>query len=514
MKKFFATHVRLIAALVVLAVAVGAFWYIVANAEPALGSYVIGQGSVAGSLDEPGTVVAQDKADLSFQEAGKIVRVPVQEGDVVSTGATLATLDSASFEAAVQQANSALTAAQVKLQELQTGPTEQTVAVSEAALAASQQVLANTYTGIPNTLNDAYAKANDATRNQLAAFFSNPEGNNPQLTFGVNNSQILNNVENARITASVDLNAWQQGLASTTAKVPDPVLDSALQNAESNLTTIQSLMNDAMAALTDETGLSASTLAAYKASASTGLNEVNAAITEITAAAQSIASEQTAVDQAQAGLNLTNASSTPQEVQEQQAAVAQAQAAAAQAQVSLDNTVLTAPFPGTVQNLTAQVGEVASPGVPVLSLVNNGGLEIEAYVSESDVAKIKTGDSAEVTLDAFGTGTMFPATVITIDSTETDVNGTPSYLAKLSFTNPEPQIKDGMTGNVHVILAQENGVITVPSRLVLNDGNNYFVLVKTSGGIEERQVDIGLVGDNGMTEITSGIKQGDTLADF
>jgi RND family efflux transporter MFP subunit len=291
-------------------------------------------------------------------------------------------------------------------------------------------------------------------------------------------------------------------------------LDAALQNAASYLPQIQNLMNGVLVALTDETGLSASTAATYKTSATTGLNEVNGAITEITAAEQNISSEKAAVAQAQAGLNLTTASSTLQQIQEQQAAVAQAQAAVAAAQVALDNTSLAAPFPGTVQDLTAQVGQVVSPGDPVLSLVNNVGLKIQTYVSEADVAKINVGDTAKVTLDAFGTGTTFPATVTTIDSTETQVNGAPSYLITLHFTNSEPQVKDGMTGNVHIILAEDNGVIAVPSRLVLNDGNRYFVLVKTSAVIEQKQVEIGLVGDNGMTEIKSGINENDSLANF
>ena len=79
---------------------------------------------------------------------------------------------------------------------------------------------------------------------------------------------------------------------------------------------------------------------------------------------------------------------------------------------------------------------VVTPGVPMLSLTNNGGLKIETNVSEADVAKVKDGDTANVTLDAYGTGTIFPATVATIDSAETTVNGTPAYKVTLYFTNP------------------------------------------------------------------------------
>ncbi len=513
-KKFFVVHFRFVAGVAVVLVAGGAVWYIFSNAAPTLGSYAVARGNVVEALDEPGTVVAEDKAGISFQEAGKIAHVYVKEGDVVGTGETLADLNGATFKAGAEQANAALAAAQVKLDELQTGATSQTIAVSQAALASAEQSLANDYTGIPNTLNDAYAKANDAVRTQLAAFFSDPEGNNPQLTFSVSDSQLLNNIQNLRVSASADLNAWQTELANMTASSPDAVFDTTLQNAADYLSPIQNLMNEALTALTDEEGLSASTAATYKTSATTGLNEVNGAVTEITAAEQNIASEKSAIAQAQAGLNLTTASSTSQEIQEQQAAIAQAQAAAAAAQVALDDTSLAAPFPGTVQDLTAQVGQVVSPGMQVLSLVNNGGLEVQTYVSEYDVVKVKVGDAAAVTLDAFGTGTTFPATITAIDSAETQVNGTPSYLVTLFFTNPEPQVKDGMTGNVHIVLAEDDGVIFVPSRLVLNNGNEYFVLVKTPAGTEQKQVQIGPVGDNGMTEITSGINEGDTLANF
>jgi hypothetical protein len=56
--------------------------------------------------------------------------------------------------------------------------------------------------------------------------------------------------------------------------------------------------------------------------------------------------------------------------------------------------------------------------------------------------------------------------------------------------------------------------VVVPSRLVINDGNNYFVLVQQGSQSVKTPVQIGLVGDNGTTEITSGINVGDILTNF
>ena len=107
------------------------------------------------ALDEPGTVAAENKTELSFQEAGRIAHVYVKEGDVVDTGTALADLNGASLQANAEQANAAVAAAQAKLNALQAGATPQAIAVSQTALTSANQTLANTYAGTLNTLNDA-----------------------------------------------------------------------------------------------------------------------------------------------------------------------------------------------------------------------------------------------------------------------------------------------------------------------------------------------------------------------
>jgi len=512
--KFIIKNIYFVALAIILITIIGSVWYIKINSAPVIGYYSVKLGNITGSLDEPGVVVAENKADISFQEGGQIKHVYVSEGQKVSAGTLLADLDTQSLQNNVNQSKAALAAAQAKLSELQMGATPQQIAVSEAALKSAQQALANVYANVPSTINDAYAKANDAVRNQLSQFFSSPESYFPLLTFNVTDPQVLNNIQILRVSASANLNAWKAEIASSTNLSSNSDLDAMLANANQHLSVIQNLMNEAVTAVNDEAGLSASTQAAYKTLAATGLNETNAAIAEINAIQQSIASSKAAVNQAQAALNLTTASSTQQQIEAQQAVVNQAQAALASAQVMLNNASLIAPFSGTIQNLTAQVGEVVSAGMPILSIVNNGGLKIQAYVSEYDVEKVKIGDQANVTLDAFGVNTIFPAIVTTIDSAETNVNGTPSYLVTLHFINEEPQIKDGMTGNVHIIFSEAQNVVVVPTFLVLNNGNEYFVLLKTSSGVKPEPVQLGLSGSDGMTEIVSGLNPGDEILDF
>lgn len=85
-----------------------------------------------------GTVEATD-TDLGFQVGGRVGSVAVSEGDAVQAGDTLAWLDAAEFEAAVQAARAQLAAAEARLAELRTGARRQEVARAEAALAAAEQ---------------------------------------------------------------------------------------------------------------------------------------------------------------------------------------------------------------------------------------------------------------------------------------------------------------------------------------------------------------------------------------
>ena len=94
-------------------------------------------------------------------------------------------------------------------------------------------------------------------RNQLAVFFPLQGTNNPQLTFDVNNSQVLNNICNSLwLVTGANLGSWQAELASTTTTAGNGALDTALQNARGESYAVaENLLNTALAALADEVNL-------------------------------------------------------------------------------------------------------------------------------------------------------------------------------------------------------------------------------------------------------------------
>jgi HlyD family secretion protein len=502
MKHFFAQRNNIIAVgvVVILLIGGGAYWYVSSSNAPTFGQDTVSKGNVVESVDESGSVLAENTASVSFQEGGEIAHVYVTEGSTVAAGTVLADLDAAQLNAAVQAAQASLAGAQAQLAQLQSGTRPEQLQIDQSAVTSADQSL-----GI--AVGNAYSASDDAVRNQLDNLFSNTQTSNPTFLVSDINSQTVNTIQSERLQIGLALAQWYQALNATSSAVDPATLAGTASNVLEQIQSYANMIALAVDSATPSMATPAATLAQYKVDIATARTEIEASIS-------AVSGDQSALTAAENVLTLAQAGSTAQQIATAQAAVAQAQAGLAQAQVALDNASLVAPFSGTVQDLTAQVGQVVSPGTPMMSLINNSGLKIEAYVSENDVADIKPGDVAVVTLDAFGTGTTFPATVTTVDAAETQVNGSAAYMVTLHFTNPNSQIKDGMTGNVRIIEAEYDNVIEVPSNLVINDDGNYFVLVEANGVIQKKSVQIGLVGDDNMTEIVSGLNVGDRINNF
>ena len=426
---------KAIIALAALAVLIGGYWYMKSGSAPSFDSYAVAKGDVVSSVDEPGTVLAENNASLAFQEAGAVAHVYVKEGDFVNQGEVLADLDSSAYAAGVAQAQGALAAAQARLDSLKTGTRPEQIAVNQSAVSAAQASLNVAVT-------NAYTAADDAIRNQTDNLFSTPQSNSPVFLVSVSDSQMRNDLQNDRVTIGAALAQWYAAMEGPNAS-PASLASTAAnvtQQVQQYLNTVALAVNNAAA----NTTMSATALAQYRTYVGTARTEVATAVGALTGA-------QTALVSAQSQLTLAQAGATSQDIEAQEAVVAQAKAALASAQVALDHASIVAPFSGTVNDLSAKIGQVASPGVPVLTLVNTSGLKVETYVSEADVAKIKEGDAANVTLDAFGAGTAFPAIVTTVDTVQSTVNGASAYKVTLHFASADSRLRDGMTGNVHII---------------------------------------------------------------
>lgn len=193
-----------------------------------------------------------------------------------------------------------------------------------------------------------------------------------------------------------------------------------------------------------------------------------------------------------------------------------AELAAAEAEVArilaeLAKYSLRAPFDGVVTAVDAKLGEAASLSGNAVSLISGDGLEIESFVPEINIAYLSVGDSAVVTLDAYGEAVPFLATVVAIDPAETVRDGVSTYRVRLSFATPDERIKSGMTANILITTDERSSVISVPQGILVKKDDLTYVPVQEGNKKVLRQVQTGLVSSLGEVEITSGLVEGDIV---
>ncbi len=191
-----------------------------------------------------------------------------------------------------------------------------------------------------------------------------------------------------------------------------------------------------------------------------------------------------------------------------QAQVDQAQISVDQAQTNLDDVKLVAPFDGFVAQVNYAVGDTASSSAAVV-IADLSKLQVGVTISEVDIAKIKVGQNAQLTLDALP-GQTYDGKVISIGPVGTVTSGVVNYPVVVSVSNPDTSVLPGMTANLAITVAQDQNVLIVPLRAVRTQGTQKIVTVLYQGQEIQVPVTVGLTNDTDA-EITSGLKAGDEV---
>ena len=245
----------------------------------------------------------------------------------------------------------------------------------------------------------------------------------------------------------------------------------------------------------------------------------------IETAQSAVNTAQASLNNAQTDLNLKLAGATPEAIASQESQVKQAQANVAsqesalqQSRANLSNlqaqaekSFLSSPIDGVITRQDLKVGQMASIGVSVITLMTNKLYQIEANVAEVDIAKIKLGNSARITLDAYGQDTIFEARVIKIDPAETIIEGVANYKVTLELTKDDDRFKSSMTANIDIVSQKKDNVLTVPQRAIISKNGQRFVKILQNEASHEIEVKTGLKSSDSYIEILQGLNLGDQV---
>ncbi len=435
-----------------------------------------------------GQVKAAKVVELAFDKTGIISSVPVDIGDTVTAGQTLVSIKSSDTLALLNQAEAQAAAEQANLSKL---------IDNEDA----EQELANSYNDVINTVNEAISTSEDAVRFKSAGVFHGSEIKGYDLSFSACDYNISKSASELRLEAEVGLDKWDGEVSGLTVDSSRETLDAALKSAQDYLNLASRFVDITNRALLTDCALKDSSLDDERTNMATAQTNVLSAVSTVNSLMQTIASQKVAV-------------ANTSDVAAQQARVRAAESNIYNYQAQLSQTVISSPIDGIVTKQEAKVGQTVSPNTTVVTVMSASGFEIDTYIPEADIAKVKIGDSSSVTLDAYGNDVLFEARVTEIEPAETVIDGVTTYKTTLQFSEEDERIKSGMTANLDILTAERKSVIAVPQRSVVSDNGDKIVRILEEKGVVEVGVETGLRGSDGKIEIIKGVNEGDKVVTF
>ena len=184
---------------------------------------------------------------------------------------------------------------------------------------------------------------------------------------------------------------------------------------------------------------------------------------------------------------------------------------------NLGKATLKSSVNGTITRINNKVGEILGTGVIKESFtkVITNDFIIESNIPESDIVKITFGDKANVTFDALNPDDVFSGEVVQIDTDATVIQDVVYYRVKMRLNSLDQRLKPGMSANIDIMTAEKGDVVKVPLRAIKMEGDRKYVeILKEENEVEKIFVQTGLEGDEGMVEISSGLKGGEKVITF
>ena len=206
---------------------------------------------------------------------------------------------------------------------------------------------------------------------------------------------------------------------------------------------------------------------------------------------------------------------TNQMVGDSPAVIAAKNAAAAKAQYTVEgleaqaeDMSLVSPIDGVIGYRQAEIGQWATAGQKLLTVVDNSHLYLDCDVAEQDMTILKEGMDVDVEIDSLGDSV--PGKLIYI-SPSID-SSTRSYRVRLELDASSGKVRGGMFGQCDVTSVMRKDTLFLPKAAVVDDnGKKSVFLVSPEGKVKKVTVRLGLANDD-FLEIKKGLSEGDQVA--
>lgn len=467
---------------------------------------------ITSSLSGSGTVSPKDTYTITSMAEGEVIEADFEEGDTVEKGQILYKIDASSMDSKLSSANNSLSRAEDSYatalsdySEAQSKYSGNTYKSTKAGYIKKLYIARGDKVGSGTQIADIY---NDKTM-QIKVPFLNIEA--AQITPGMS----------AILTLS-DTMEQLQGTVKSVSSLDETLTGGRLIRYVTVEVENPGGLTSSMSATAQIGSFYSSGDAAFEATVDTVLGADLSSSVEVE---QLLVSEGSYVDEGTPIFQMT-ASTAQKLLKTYKDSVDQAQSGLESAQSSLDSTqdtydnyTITAPISGTVITKSIKAGDKIQNGNSTTSLAviyDMSSVYFQMNIDELDISSVKTGQSVDVTADAFE-GQTFSGTVTNVSLEGTSSNGVTYYPVTVTLNDAEGLLP-GMNVDGTIILDSASQVLAVPAD-ALQRGNKIYVkddfVTESQGripaGFREVDVETGLVNTD-YVEITSGdLNEGDEV---
>lgn len=393
-----------------------------------------------------GEVVPEEYARLAFNVGGTVSQIPVQKGQQVKKGNTLALLDTSDLQLQVQTAQDSLALAEATLTQAKTPASAEEIAAAQAAYDGAMAGLDRAKQ--PATAEDL-AAAEAAVKSAQSGYYSAVSTYNRAKNGPTKEDLEILNSQLAKAKAALDVaqaaydrvgGASNPFIAQTPAALQ---LQQATQDYQIALSNYNKAVNpDATTVAQAQAGV---------AQAQSALSQAQASLQRLKdqPKAEDIAQAQSQVDSAKAQLDLKKKAARPEDIAVAEKRVDQAKTALEQAQAQLAKATLIAPMDGTVTEIAIREGELTQPGQPMITIADLSNLKIQTTdLDEFGAAKVKPGQAANIRVNAFTDKTLTGKVSEIADQSVLLASGDVSYPVTILLDAQDPSLRWGMTVKV------------------------------------------------------------------
>lgn len=564
-------------------------WYLVGARGGGQGDIIyrtakVTRGDVVRSFTATGILQPLTTVDVKSKAGGEVVRLAVEEGDYVRKGDLIAEIDPRDTRALYEQAAADLDAAMARKKQselsvtMQRASSQEAVNQAEAALQSARLRLKTLEdrARVQPTLTAANVQQAQANYDQTVQALDQLRN----VTIPQTRAQVETEYERSRVAveaARADFER-QKGLLEK-GYISQQAFDqarTALGSAEAAFRTAverkRTLEADLQIQLrTAEARVSQAKAALDQAKA----NQIEVQVTQRDLEDARLSVKQAESTLAQARANLKQIDLRIAELQAANAGIVRSEVARDNARVQLESTSLLAPRDGVVILKYVEEGTIIPPGTSVFSegtsivqIADVTKMYVQVFVDEADVGQVSVGQHVRVTLES-APGQPLDGSVSRINPAATTANGLTQVAVRVEINYPAPppggeaqpagseedrearerpteattrqgggeraataqdpagngqapaqgrrrsrsggiRLMPGLNASCEFIISEKKDVLMIPSNAVQREEGETFVEVMKNRKPERRTVKVGMTGDTSI-EVLEGLKEGEEV---